>query len=52
MGVQWRDGVKLVVACFESQTKEFQSDVEGTEEPLTKANLRKANLKLWRNGTC
>ena len=44
--------VKVVVACFESQTEEFQNYVEDTEGPLTKVNLEKAHLKLWRNGTC
>lgn len=44
--------VKVVVACFESQTEEFQNYVEDTEEPLTKVNLEKADLKLWRKGTC
>lgn len=38
MGVQWKDGVKLAVACSESQTEEFQNYVESTEEPLTKSN--------------
>ena len=28
--------VKWVVACFETQTEEFQNYVGGAEEPLTK----------------
>lgn len=38
VGVQWRDGVKLIEACFESQTEEFRNYVESTEESLIKAN--------------
>lgn len=37
----WSHGemkVKLVIACFETQTEEFQNYTGGTEEPLTKTN--------------
>ena len=44
--------MKIVVACFESQTEEFQNQFESTGEPLTKVNLEKVNLKLWRNAIC
>lgn len=43
--------MRVVVACFESQTEEFQNQFEGTGEPLTKVNLE-VNLKLWRNAMC
>ena len=44
--------MKIVVACIESQTEEFQNQFESTGEPLTKVNLEKVNLKLWRNAIC
>lgn len=44
--------MKVVVAGFASQTEEFQNQFEGTGEPLTKVNLEKVNLKLWRNAIC
>lgn len=37
---------------FRKPDRESQNQLEGTGEPLTKVNLEKVNLKLWRNAIC
>lgn len=51
-GVSSGDMGESSCGVFRKPDREFQNQFEGTGEPLTKVNLEKVNLKLWRNAIC